>query len=70
MSKSTNLEGKESFDPINYYDGSYPLYPSFNNEEQIDSSYPLYIPQDGEFNSVFGIFSELPQIRTDATIVQ
>ena len=57
MSKSTNLEGKESFDPISYYDGSYPLYPLFNNEEQIDSSYPLYIPHDGEFNSMFGIFS-------------
>ncbi|PAV20146.1 hypothetical protein PNOK_0508000 [Pyrrhoderma noxium] len=82
MSESTNLERKESFDPNNFWDESYPSYHSSNNEdffkrtylhqpnEQIDPSYPLYIPQDGESNTGFGIFSELPQIRTDTAIVQ
>ena len=82
MSESTNLERKESFDPNNFWDESYPSYHSSNNEdffkhtylhqpnEQIDPSYPLYIPQDGESNTGFGIFSELTQIRTDTAIVQ
>ncbi|PAV20147.1 hypothetical protein PNOK_0508100 [Pyrrhoderma noxium] len=70
LSKPLHPERKESFNPINCYDGydpSYqssnnenffkPIYPHQHNKEQIDSSYPLYIPQDGEFNSMFGIFS-------------
>ena len=40
LSKPVHLERKESFDPINCYDGSYPSYPSFNNENFFKSIYP------------------------------